>query len=61
VLQQYVDNQQFAAGQARTYRWSWAVPASAAKGTYWVKLGVFKSGWGVVYYWSDDAATFTVR
>jgi hypothetical protein len=61
VFQQYLDNQQFTAGQARTYLWKWTVPPTAVKGTYSVKLGVFKTGWGVLYSWNDTAGTMTVR
>jgi len=60
--QQWFDNQAFAAGQARTYTVTWAVPAGTAGGTYVVKLGTFPAGWsGQHYSWSDLAATFAVN
>jgi hypothetical protein len=60
VHQQVYDNQTFAAGQTRTFTPTWRVPAGAATGTYTVKVGVFKPGWGVLYHWNNSAAQFAV-
>jgi len=60
VFQGVVDNQQFSAGQPRTLSVSWDVPSNAAVGTYTVKVGVFKVGWGILFAWGDAAAHFTV-
>ena len=54
------DNQTFAAGVARTFTTTWDVPASRAPGTYVVKAGVFRAGWGQMFAWSDRAATINV-
>jgi len=60
--QQWLDNQVFAAGQTRTYAVTWTAPATAAGGTYIVKLGTFPAGWsGYHYSWTDRAATFSVN
>jgi hypothetical protein len=61
VFQQYADNQSFTAGTERAFQWTWAVPATAAKGTYWVKIGVFSPGWTGIYHWNDSAGTVNVR
>jgi hypothetical protein len=61
VLQGVYDNQAFTAGQTRTYSPTWTVPASAVKGTYWVKVGVFQPGWGTIYHWNDSLSIFTVN
>ena len=60
VFQQAQDNQTFTAGQTRTFPVNWSVPASEPSGTHTVKVGVFAPGWGTVYHWNDNAATFTV-
>ena len=44
VAQRYWDNQAFAAGQRRTFDWTWTVPAKAPLGVYVVKVGVFNPG-----------------
>jgi hypothetical protein len=57
VHQRFFDNQTFSAGVKRDFTVAWT-PARA--GTYKVKIGVFKPGWGVVYAWNDAAATIAV-
>jgi hypothetical protein len=54
------DRQTFTAGQRRTYTFSWTVPSNAAAGAYTIRIGVFKSGWGVLYHWNGAAGSFTV-
>src|SRR5690606_6745317 len=61
VFQAVYDNQSFGANSGRTYFPRWVVPANAEKGVYTVKLGLFKPGWGGLFHWKDNAATFTVR
>jgi hypothetical protein len=61
VLQSVYDNQELRAGQTLTYTPTWIVPATALKGTYWVKIAVFQPGWGTIYHWNDNPATFTVH
>jgi hypothetical protein len=60
VLQQYVSGQTFAAGESRTYEWSWDVPGDAA-GTYTVKVGVFGDGWSPLHVWNNGATTVDVQ
>jgi hypothetical protein len=57
VHQRFFDNQMLAAGAKRDYTIAWTPPKA---GTYTVKVGVFKPGWGVTYAWNDKAATFAV-
>jgi hypothetical protein len=61
VFQKAYDKQSFSAGQTRTFTPSWTVPGTAEKGVYTVKVGVFVTGWGTLYYWNDSAASFTVN
>jgi hypothetical protein len=61
VFQQFWDNQAFTAGQTRTFSATYAVPSSAATGTYTVMIGVFSPGWGTVYQWNGQAGSFSVR
>ena len=61
VYQKFYDNRSFTAGEARTFGSYWSIPKSAAKGSYTVKVGVFKVGWAGLLAWQDVAAQFTVR
>jgi len=61
VFQQAWDSQSFTAGQTRTFSANYAVPASAATGTYTIMVGVFSPGWGTVYAWNGAAGSFTAR
>jgi hypothetical protein len=38
----------------------WWVPSSLATGTYTLKVGIFNSGWGTLYSWSNNAGTIKV-
>jgi mannan endo-1,4-beta-mannosidase len=58
VAQQVYAGQVFAAGQARTFSWTWSGTPTA--GVYTVKVGVFRDDWGVLYRWADPAARFEV-
>jgi hypothetical protein len=60
VAQQSQSLQDFDAGTARGYPWTWTVPTTAASGTYTLKLGVFTTGWASNLYWNDNAATLVV-
>jgi len=53
-------NQTFAAGQSRTFAFTWTVPASAPAGTWTVKVGVFTNDWATLYSWNNGATTFAV-
>jgi hypothetical protein len=58
---QKVFNNQSLTSSLKSFKTSWTVPTTAAKGTYTVKVGVFSPGWGKLFAWNDRAATFTVR
>ncbi len=60
VYQQSTSNQNFAAGERKTLRWSWSVPATQAPGSYTIKIGVFSSTWSTLYAWSNNAGTLAV-
>jgi len=61
VYQKWYDNRAFSAGVTRTFSSYWTVPSSAEKGTYTLKVGVFKVGWAGLLLWNDSAVQFTVR
>jgi beta-glucanase (GH16 family) len=61
IWQAYYDNQSFVGGTRRSFQRTWRVPGDAAVGTYTVKVGVFSRGWGSLYTWNNNAATFSVR
>jgi uncharacterized membrane protein len=61
VYYDFIDNQHLAPGQPVTFPTTWAVPRSAASGTYKVRLGVFNPGWGILYWWENDGAEFVVE
>jgi hypothetical protein len=62
AFQQYWDGQTFAAGQTKAYAANWAVPNGAsARGTYYVRVGIFTAGWGRLYAWNNYAGTVTVK
>jgi hypothetical protein len=60
VFQQSWDNQSFSAGQPVTFTGTWSAPVTATTGTYTVMIGVFSPGWGTLYNWNGNAATFGV-
>jgi hypothetical protein len=60
VAQFVFDGQAFAAGGTKTYPIQWKVPANGVTGLYTVKVGVFSVGWGVLYHWNNQGATFNV-
>jgi hypothetical protein len=61
VHQQVTTNQAFAAGQSRTFQWTWTVPAGQAPGAYTIKIGVFSGDWSTLYTWHNSAGTVTVQ
>jgi hypothetical protein len=58
--QQIVTGQSFAAGQTRTYSFSWRAPASATGGAYSAAIGVFNASWSVLYVWKNAPQAFSV-
>jgi hypothetical protein len=59
VFQQWWDAQSFTANVARTFSTSWAIPSSEPQTLHTVKVGVFSSGWGTLFDWNNNAASFT--
>jgi hypothetical protein len=59
-MYQVWDAQAFAAGQPRALQAQWTLPADEPTTVHWVKVGVFKPGWGVLYHWNDAATSFAV-
>lgn len=53
-------NESFAAGQSKTYTFSWTVPSSDPSGMWTEKIGVFTNDWATLYTWNNGAATFAV-
>src|SRR5262249_53497089 len=60
ILQQYVQSQVFAAGQARQYVYVFTIPASMPVGTYYVDVAVFNESWSTNYVYAWHQASFTV-
>jgi hypothetical protein len=60
IGQAYYDGQALSPA-ALTFVSNWTVPTNAAKGTYTVKVGIFKTGWTGMYTWIDSAAKFSVN
>jgi hypothetical protein len=61
VFQRFWDGQVFNAGQARQFTTTWTVPAGTPRGTYTVKIGLFSTGWGILYGWNNNAAVVQVN
>jgi hypothetical protein len=61
VYQQFYDAQSFTAGVTKNFTSSWRIPRNAQSGTYTVAVGVFSNGWGTLYTWNGNVATFTIR
>jgi hypothetical protein len=60
VYQTFWNAQTFRAGRTTVIQTTWAVPTDEALDTHVVKIGLFSPGWGRLYAWNDNAATFTV-
>ncbi len=61
VYQKYWDDRSFTSNLERRFSFLWQVPSNAVPGTYTVKVGVFKVGWGEVFHWNSNAATIQVQ
>jgi hypothetical protein len=62
---QVYSGQNFAAGQALSYSFTWTPSAVTptpvtAVGPYTVEIGVFDSAWTTDYYWNSNAGTVTI-
>jgi hypothetical protein len=60
VFQSAWDAQSFTPGAARNFATSWTVPTNEALTAHSVRIGVFGSGWGQLYHWNANAASFAV-
>ena len=60
TLQQVWDARTFAAGAATRLQVQLTVPDDEPTNVHWVKVGVFKPGWGMLYHWNDSATSFNV-
>ncbi len=60
TFQRWFDNQSFAAAERKTFVASWAIPSTAEKTVYTVKIGIFSPGWRTLFAWNGHAAQFTV-
>jgi len=60
LVLQRVFEENYTAGQTRSFVPTWTVPAGAPAGTHYVKVGVFSPGWSTLYAWADSAGTITV-
>jgi hypothetical protein len=60
AFQQFWDAQTFSSNQTRVYNARWSVSLTRLPGTYTLKIGIFSAGWGTLYNWNDNAATFNV-
>jgi hypothetical protein len=58
--QQYITNQSFAPGQARTLSFQWTAPAGAVQGVYSASIGVFDASWSQMYVWETNDSAFSV-
>jgi hypothetical protein len=61
VAQQVFSGQSFAAGQTRSYTWTWPVGANRERTTYTIKIGVFSAGWSTLHLWENAAGSFSVQ
>jgi hypothetical protein len=60
VFQQAWDNQAFTAGTQRSFTATWPVPAGEALNAHSVRVGTFSPGWGQLWHWNGNGASFTV-
>ncbi len=56
VGQKVFDNQTMTINQPQTFTYPYTVPSA---GTYKVSVGIFTPGWGTLYNWFDQVASFT--
>jgi hypothetical protein len=61
VFQKFYDNINFATGTPKTIKASWDTPSNVPTGTYSVRIGIFKPGWGQLYHWNNYGGTFTIK
>lgn len=58
VAQIFYTGEQFAAGETKQFNIDWNAPS--AEGTYYVRVGIFKSDWTELYHWEHVAAMIVV-
>jgi hypothetical protein len=56
----YWTGQNFAAGQALKFSYTWNTSSALATGVYSVDIGVFDSTWAHNYYWNGSAGSITI-
>jgi PDZ domain/Wzt C-terminal domain len=61
VAQRIFKDQDFDAGQSRTYQWNWRAPSDLPPGEYTVKVGVFDQRWQELAAWDNAAGDVQVR
>ena len=61
AFQKWIHNENFAAGDQRTFPITWSVPNGAALGTYSVTLSAYAQGWKSLFGLKQSAATFAVN
>jgi PDZ domain/Wzt C-terminal domain len=61
VAQRMFSDQNFSAGQTRTYEWKWEVPRDLAGGDYVAKVGVFGKEFGQPVAWNNEAGRISVQ
>lgn len=60
VHQMFFDEQFLDDEFVSAYPLLWKVPADAELGTYVIRMGIFKPGWGEQYSWNSEAGSFVV-
>ena len=58
VTQVFYQGEQFIAGQTKEYNFVWDAPM--VEGTYYVRVGIFKSDWSELIHWEHVAGTIVI-
>jgi len=61
VSQTVTDNVALKANTTKSFTARWRPGFTSPRGTYTVKVGIYRPGWGSMYTWYDSATTFSVR
>ncbi len=61
VVQQFCDQQAFAAEQPKPFGLVYTIPSNAPRGSWTVKVAVFSAGWSALVAYNGAAESFTVR
>ncbi len=60
VMQKFFEDQDFIAGNSKTYTVSFTPPSSQSAVTYRLDVGIFHTNWTSLYTWKNNAGSFTV-